>query len=121
MQEKLDKLLGYVQSDGRVCPMPNFWDELFRMLPDRGRTEGWGQKPSAPLILAAWWDTSARLKRERLGEHIKWAADHGVLDKIDAFIRGLTVDQWAYGDGTTSWDSWGKRKVNSSKTMPPSG
>ena len=109
MKDKENQLLNYVQSDGRVCPMPTFWNDLFKMLLERGQAKSKGRNPSSPLILAAWWDASARLKRERLSEHIKWAAEHGILDEIDSFIRQLTPDQWAYGDGTARWDGRGKR------------
>lgn len=30
--ERLDFLLEYVRSEGRVCPMPNEWDKLHRIL-----------------------------------------------------------------------------------------
>ena len=102
VQDKLIELLHYVQSDGRVCPMPIFWNELWTMLPGRKQKSSGGWNPPVPLILAAWYDTLAEEKRERLFLHIKYAAEHGVLDKIDAFIRKLTPDQWAYGDGTTN-------------------
>jgi len=98
-EEKLQSLIDYVQYDGRVCPM--CWQELWEMLPDRKQKTSGGWEPPLPLILAAWWDTTAEQKRERLIGHIKYAANHGILDKVDKFIRELDPDQWAYGDGTT--------------------
>ena len=111
MKDKLKLLIDYVQSDGRVCPMPTFWNDLWEVLPEHKRKENGSWNPSAPLILAAWWDTTAEEKRERLIEHIKHAANNGILDKVDKFIRGLTPDQWAYGNGTTTWDKWQVRKT----------
>ena len=99
-----------MQSDGRVCPMPTLWNELWDILPDRKR-KGAGYEPSAPLILIAWWDTTADQKRQRLIQHINYAADHGILEKVDKFLRELKPDQWAYGDGTTDWKRW-KSKIN---------
>ena len=37
MDEKLSALLEYVRSDGRVCPMPDCWHQLWEMLPDKKR------------------------------------------------------------------------------------
>ena len=31
---------------------------------------------------------------ERLKEHIRYAAAHGVLDEVDAFLRGLVAEDW---------------------------
>ena len=93
MEEKLVALLEYVRSDGRVCPMPDYWNKLWEMLPDKKRL-GSGWEPSLPLILAAWWDTPALSKMLRLQEHIRYAAEHGVLDEVDKFLRALSNDQW---------------------------
>lgn len=109
MEEKLKALLKYVKADGRVCPMPDYWNKLWEMLPDRKR-KGAGWEPSSPLILAAWWDTSAEEKRGRLLLHIRYAADHRILDKVERFLRSLTPDQWAYGDGITHWKEWQLRE-----------
>lgn len=104
MKEKLDYLIDYVQSDGRVCPMPTFWNDMWNMLPDRKQKENGGWNPSPPLILAAWYDTTAEDKRSRFRSHIEYAANKGVLDKIDTFLRNIAPDQWAYGDGITRWE-----------------
>jgi hypothetical protein len=104
MKDKLDDILKYVQSDGRVCPMPNYWNELWQMLPNRKQKSSGGWEPAVPLILAAWWDTPALMKVDRLAEHINYAAEHGILDRVDQFLRELKPDQWAYGDGTTEWE-----------------
>ena len=110
MKDKLKSLIDYVQSDGRVCPMPTFWNDLWEVLPEHKRKENGSWNPSAPLILAAWWDTTAEQKRERLIYHIKYADSHGALEKVDNFLRKLKPDQWAYGDGTTRWDDWQEAK-----------
>ena len=117
MKDSLDELMKYVKSDGRVCPMPTYWDELWQMLPNRRRTERGGWEPPLPLILAAWWDTPALMKILRLAEHIEYAAAHGVLDEVDQYLRKLTPEQWAYGDGTTDWETYkqGKHLANIAK------
>lgn len=108
MEEELKFLLEYVQSGGRVCPMPTFWNDMYNMLPDCKQKANGGWDPPLPLILAAWWDTTAKEKKNRLKLHIEYAYNKDVLDKIDKFLRELTPDQWAYGDGTMSWE---ERKI----------
>lgn len=104
-----DKLLKYIGSGGRVCPMPTYWNELWQMLPSRRRTDRGSWEPGLPLILAAWWGTSALMKILRLAEHIKYAEAHGILYEVDQYLRELTPEQWAYGDGTTDWETYKQR------------
>ncbi len=59
--DKLRELLEYVKANGRVCPMPVRWNELYEILPRKHRV-GSGWHPPLPLILAAWYDTPALLK-----------------------------------------------------------
>lgn len=92
---ELDDLLVFVQSDRRVCPLPPLWNEMWKVLSARNGV-GQGVQPSAPLILGAWWYTSDADKRERFLYHIRWAADHGALPYVSAFIVSLSSDQWHY-------------------------
>ncbi len=95
MNEKLEALIEYVKSDGRICPMPDCWNQLWEILPDKKQV-GSGWEPSLPLILAAWSDTPHLAKILRFHEHIHYAAEHGVLDEADSFLRGLKQNQWYY-------------------------
>ena len=89
--------MAYCRENGRVCPLPQRWNEVWRMLPDRQHSEG----PGPPLILAVWHDTGALFKMLRLAEHIEWAEEYGVLEEIAKFLRGLPEDQWFHlGDAT---------------------
>ena len=90
MDKTLSDLLEYCKSNHRVCPQPMFWNDLWKLLPRNDE----GQAPSTPLILAAWWDTPAFLKQLRFLEHIQWAHDNGVLEKVDRYLRSLSEDQW---------------------------
>jgi hypothetical protein len=96
MPGKLDALLAYCEENGRICPQPHVWDEFYQMLPEKRRSGG-GMEPSAPLILAAWWEAPLLVKMLRLREHIHWAADHGAIDEADAFLRSLCEDHWFHG------------------------
>jgi len=92
--DELQSLIDYSQTNGRVCPQPMKWNELWKMLPDRERTQESGWKPSSPLILGAWWCASVQAKRSRFQEHLTWAESKGVLDKVRVFLEGLSEDEW---------------------------
>lgn len=93
--EQLVALLNYVRADGRICPQPMCWNDLWELLPDRKRTDmDWGWDPPLPLILAGWWASSDLQKSARLKEHIEYAASHGVLDSVEVYLRGLLESDW---------------------------
>jgi hypothetical protein len=89
----LAALLEFARSDGRVCPMPDYWNRLWEMLPrlEPGGNRGWDAP--VPLILGGWC-ASDSAKRERLIEHIQFAARHGVLDAVDRYLRELPDRAW---------------------------
>jgi hypothetical protein len=85
-------LLEYVQANGRICPVPQRWNQLWEMLPGRRRV-GNGWIPPLPLILGAWHYTGLE-KVLRLREHIEYAATNGALDEVNTFLRGLEDAEW---------------------------
>jgi hypothetical protein len=89
----IDQVLAVATENKRICPQPQKWQQLYELLPDRKR-KGAGWEPSLPLILAAWWDTPAMSKTLRLREHIEWAAAHGVIEQVHAFLRSLPEEEW---------------------------
>ena len=95
MTDTVETLLTYSRENGRVCPMPMKWSQLWEMLPER-RQVGDGWDPALPPILAAWYDVPAIKKMHRLEEHIQWAAKHGKLEDVSAFLRGLQEDDWCH-------------------------
>lgn len=92
-KETSDSLMAYCRENGRVCPQPMKWNELWEMLPDR-RRRGHGWEPAPPLILAAWHEAGAIQKMFRLADHIKWARSHNALPAIAAFLRSLREEDW---------------------------
>lgn len=96
-ERTLDLLLAFVQVKRRVCPQPRQWYRLWKMLPARERVEG-NWQPALPPILGAWQYTSDLEKQRLLREHIEYAAHHGVLRGVDAFLRGLAPNQWHTSD-----------------------
>jgi hypothetical protein len=93
MTSQLDELLTLCALNDRVCPMPQQWTDLWEMLPNKAR-RGAGWEPPLPLILGGWWETSDSDKRERLELHVRWAAEHDVLDRVGEFLRSLPENQW---------------------------
>jgi hypothetical protein len=91
----VEALLDYVRENGRVCPVPHRWNELWKMLPSRRRVrDGW--EPPLPLILAAWRSTPVLMKMMRLEQHIRYAEAQGVLADMDRYLRGLPEEDWAH-------------------------
>jgi len=95
--KQLDDLLAYVTKDGRICPEPGKWHELWEMLPDKHRV-GSGWNPPLPLILVAWDHTCGLEKILRLKQHLEYAAEKGVLDQVELFLKNLTRDEWFTGN-----------------------
>jgi len=93
----VDEVLKEAVRDGRICPQPTNWNELWEMLPDKKR-KGNGWEPSLPLILAAWYDTPHMIKIMRFHEHIRWAEDHGALEKVYDYMIGLKPEDWYCGN-----------------------
>lgn len=89
------QLIVFCRENSRVCPLPMPWNDLWDMLPNRRRV-GLGWEPALPLILAAWAETPALAKTERLREHIIWADTRGGLARVEEFLRGLDEDQWLH-------------------------
>jgi hypothetical protein len=63
------------------------------MLPNKRRV-GSGWEPPLPLILAAWWDSSASAKRERFAVHLRYADEHDVLGRVSSFLKALPDAEW---------------------------
>lgn len=89
----LEKLIADLDAADRICPMPTQWNELWERLPERRRV-GNGWEPPLPLILAAWHHTSDQEKHERFLLHLHWAADHGTLAEVLAFLETLPPAGW---------------------------
>jgi len=89
----LEEALEEAQRNNRVCPQPQKWNELYKLLPNK-RRKGGGWEPPLPLILAAWWDTPAMPKMLRLREHIEWAYEQGCLDAVYEFMKNLKEEEW---------------------------
>ena len=91
--DQLKSLLQYVCEEGRICPQPNKWHELWEMLPDKYRVDN-GWSVPLPLILDQWENTTSLDKMIRLKQHIEYAAEKDLLDLVEKFLKGLTREDW---------------------------
>jgi len=92
-KEQLAELKASCGSNNRVCPVPDRWDELWEMLPNKTRVGG-GWEPPLPLILGAWSFTSNLEKIIRLNEHLNYSLESGCLDKVGKFLHSLSEEEW---------------------------
>lgn len=84
--------------NGRIVPQPQKWNELYRMLKNTRSKPSGGFDPPAPLILAAWWHSSAHEKQYRLCEHLRWAIAQDQVEEIMAFLENLKETDWVHRD-----------------------
>ena len=90
---EMERLLSYCVENGRVCPMPLPWQQVWDMLPaKKHHSAEWD--PPLPPIFAAWWETSDDLKRDLFEQHLRWAAAHGALDRVARFFRSFPESEW---------------------------
>jgi hypothetical protein len=89
----VEELLRCCRENGRICPRPQQWNELYQLLVKTAPTVV-SQKPRLPLILAAWSETSDQEKQERLEQHVRWAYDHATFDPVAKYLRSLPEDKW---------------------------
>jgi hypothetical protein len=95
-EDSLESLWAYCGSLNRVCPMPQRWNALFAKLANTSQNPSGGWAPPLPLILAAWYDTSAAQKQLRFMEHLDWASEQGRLEEIGSFLRALPEGDWLH-------------------------
>lgn len=88
---KLASLIEYASSDDRISPSD--WTRLYNMLPLGMSITGAPLKPDLPLILGGWLASDYK-KRERVAYHIRWAAEYGVLVRVDTYLRSLRNQDW---------------------------
>ena len=94
MNDRVEKLKEYCQSNDRVCPQPQKWANLYDVLSNTKQLPTGGWEPALPLILAAWYEAPTLFKMMRLKEHIDWSASHSCFDKVEKFLYELREEDW---------------------------
>jgi hypothetical protein len=117
LSEKAQALIAYVEGKGFVCPSGQYWEGLWKLLPDKGNGDtGW--KLPAPLILSGWHFSDHHEKGERFMQHIAWADKKGVIDQADVYLRGLKVDCWLTLEEGQRHTEWLEAELQSLQANP---
>ena len=91
MDKTLYDLLNFCESNNRVCPKSVYWHSVWSILPATIKGE---KPPPIPVILVESLRTSEIMQQLVFRLHIHWAYDHGMLEKVDRYLRSLKEDQW---------------------------
>jgi hypothetical protein len=91
----LESAMLVARRNNRVCPRPERWNELSKLLPPRKTLRG-SQQPPVAVTGAAWNVTPALTKRLCFREQIEWAESQGVLEDIVAFMQTMSEQEWLH-------------------------
>lgn len=75
----------------RVCPVQPEWQRLHELL-----VAAAGADAPAAITGAERRTTPPLVKRVRLRDQVEWAARHGVLQEVFAFLEPLPEDHWVH-------------------------
>jgi len=75
--------------NNRICPKPQQWNKLWKII--QSKTD---EKISAPLILAAWWETTDEEKLGRFKYHLDTAENLNLLNDVQIFLQTLNETNW---------------------------
>ncbi|MEJ5991213.1 hypothetical protein WG902_14520 [Ramlibacter sp. PS3R-8] len=91
----LESAMLVARRNNRVCPRPERWNELSKLLPPRKTLRG-SQQPPVPITGPAWGATPALTKRLCFREQIEWAESQGVLENVVAFMQTMSEAEWLH-------------------------
>ena len=91
--DQLSQLIFFVTSEGRICPQPALWAKLTEIL----KVTPSSKRPPKPLILNGWYAPDWE-KRERLIQQLGFAANNGMLDAAEKYLREIDLDDWHRSD-----------------------
>lgn len=83
-------LLDYCGMEGRVCPGPEAWHRMWKLLNARA-TDRKPPQPPAP-------DEPRNSLKWALVDHLLWADQLGMFGEIEQYLRRLAPGQWAMAD-----------------------
>jgi hypothetical protein len=83
--------------NARVCPVPEVWQKIYDMLPDKIV----GEYVNRPVCIPEFKSDSCRNSlflclRLDFREHLEWASTHGFIEEIYQLIHDLPEDQWLH-------------------------
>jgi hypothetical protein len=87
----VDDVMAEARRFNRVCPAQSDWLRLQAVLAEHGG-------PDAPGAMygAAFRTMSALARRMAVRDQVEWAAEHGCLQEVYAFLHALPEDRWTH-------------------------
>jgi hypothetical protein len=83
-------LLDYCGTEGRICPAPDAWHRMWKLL----HATATDRKPPRPPAA----DEPGNSLKWALVDHLLWADQLGLFGHVDQYLRGLAPDQWAMAE-----------------------
>ena len=89
------ELLNYITSHKRICPMPQKWMAVFKIISSELPTNR-----LVPLILSAWNFTDDSEKQKRLIEQVEFTftLNSDKVEKFEKAIYALSAADWHIGE-----------------------
>ena len=87
--EAIEKMVRYMDEREFITPSGIYWHKIYEMLPPME-----GKTPSLPLILSGYHFSSDEEVRARFIDHLKWAEQTSVLDRVSRYFYHLKDDQF---------------------------
>lgn len=97
---RIEAYLASLQAEWRSSPAGLDWHRLVKLLDAHSSNPD--DQPPPPFILAASGESNAS-KLHRLGEQLRWAAEHGCLDAALTFLDNVPLEKWNTG-GPHRWN-----------------
>jgi hypothetical protein len=97
--ESLENVWTFCTSNGRICPIPKKWNELYQLLKNKKQNPNGSWEPPLPPILGSWYDTPYLFKLLVFRGHIEWANNQDQITIILDFLKSLKEEEWFhYGE-----------------------
>jgi len=75
--------------NNRICPKPQQWNKQWEIIQSKT-----AEKISAPLILAAWWETTDEEKLGRFKYHLDYAERLNMINEVQIYLQSLNETDW---------------------------
>lgn len=85
----VDAVVALARRLNRICPVASDWLRLQAILTEFGEAPAAAQGP-------AFRRMPALAKRALLRQQVEWAAEHGCLPDVRAFLEALPEDRWTH-------------------------
>lgn len=90
-----------LDKNSRICPIPEVWQKIYNMLPDKIV----GEYVNHPVPMPEFHSNDCRTSlflclRLDFRDHLYWASTHGVIEEIYQIIHNLPEDQWLHHGDT---------------------